>query len=61
MKDAIPNSLKSFVVYTSVSPGYNVCYINEVICHLTTRIKEHLKTDKKSPIFRHLIEDMHII
>ena len=30
-------------------------YIAERTCHLSTRIKEHLETDKKSHIFAHLV------
>ena len=57
MKYPIPKFLKSFVVYKSICPGWNACYIGETTCHLSTRIKEHLKTDKKSHIFAHLVND----
>ena len=67
VKDAIPNPLlfiiseilflKSFVVYKFLCPGCNVCYIGETTCHLSTRIKEHLETDKKSHIFAHLLNN----
>ena len=55
VKDPIPKFLKSFVVYKFVCPDCNACYINETIRHLSTSIKEHLKTDKKSHIFGHLV------
>ena len=57
MKDPIPKSLKYFVVYKFVCPGCNSCYIGKTPCHLSTRIKEHLETDKKSHIFAHLVID----
>ena len=50
-------SLKSFVVYKLVCPGSNACYIGETTRHLSTRIKEHLETDKKSHIFAHLVNN----
>ena len=52
VKDPIPKTLKSFVVYKFVCPGFNVCYIGETTSHLSTRIKEHLETDR---VFAHLI------
>ena len=57
MKDPIPKSLKSFVVYKFVCPGYNACYIGETTRHLSTGIKEHLVRDKKSHIFVHLLNN----
>ena len=57
MKGPISKFLKSFVVYKFVCPGCNACYIGETTCHLPTRIKEHLETDKKSHIFEHLVNN----
>ena len=57
VKDPIPKSLKSFVVYKFVCPGCNACYIGETTRHLSTRIKEHLETDKKFHIFPHLVNN----
>ena len=57
VKDPIPKSLKSFVVYKSVCPGCNACYTGERTHHLSTRIKEHLETDKKSHIFAHFVNN----
>ena len=57
VKDPIPKSLKSFVVYKFVCPGCNACCIGEITRHLTTRIKEHLETDKMSHIFAHLVNN----
>ena len=57
VKDPLPNSLKSYVVCKFVCTGCNACYIGETTCHLSTRITEHLKTDKKSHIFTHLVNN----
>ena len=56
-KDPIPKFLKSFVVYKFVCPGCNACYIGETTSHLSTKIREHLETDKKSHIFAHLVNN----
>ena len=57
VKDPIPKFLKSFVVYKFVCPGCNASYIGETSRYLSTRIKEHLETDKKSHIFAHLVNN----
>ena len=57
LKDPIPKSLKSFVVYKFVCPDCNACYIGETTRHLSTKIKEHLETDKKYHIFAHLVNN----
>jgi hypothetical protein len=55
-KDLIPRSLKSQVVYKFTCPGCNASYIGETNRHLSTRIKEHLSSDKSSHIYKHLVE-----
>ena len=57
VKDRIPKSLKSFVVYKFVCPACNACYIGETTHHLSTRFKEHLETDKKSHNFANLVNN----
>ena len=57
VKDPILKFLKCFVVYKFVCPGSNVCCIGETTRHLSTRIKGHLQTDKKSHIFAHLVNN----
>ena len=42
------------VIYKFVCASCNACYVGETARHLPTRIKEHLKTDKKSHIYQHL-------
>ena len=53
-KDKIPFFLKSMVVYKFVCPSCNACYMGETARHLPTRIKGHLKTDKKLHLYQHL-------
>ena len=55
VQDSITKSLKSFAVYKFLCARCNNFYIGEITHHLSTRIKEHLETDKKSQIFTHLV------
>ena len=50
-KGKIPSFLKSMVVYKLVCASCNACYVSETARHLPIRMKEHLKTDKKSHIY----------
>ena len=54
VKDKIPMSLRTFVVYKFTCAGCQSCYIGETKHHLTTRIKEHLESDKNSHIYQHV-------
>ena len=45
------------VVYKFICANCNVCYVDETSRHLATRIKEHLRKDKTSHIFKHLEEN----
>ena len=53
-KDKLDFSQKASVVYKFTCAGCNSCYIGETERHLSTRIREHLSTDKKSHIYKHL-------
>jgi len=53
-KDSVPSSLKSNVVYQFKCAGCSACYIGETTRHLSSRILEHLKTDKNSHVYKHL-------
>ena len=53
-KDKIPSFLKSMVVYKFICATCNACYVGETARHLSTRIKEQLKTDKMLYIYQHL-------
>ena len=54
VKDRMNKSLRSCVVYKSTCAGCNSVHIGETSCHLSTRVREHLFTDKNSHIFNHL-------
>ena len=54
IKDCIPFALKSFIVYKFECASCNACYIGETYRHLSTRTREHLKTDKNSHIYKHI-------
>ena len=54
VKGSVPKYLRSFVLHRFTCPSCNASYIGEKTRHLTTRIKEHLETDSKSHIFKHL-------
>ena len=54
IKDKIPSFLNSMIVCKFICASCNACYVGEIAHHLPTRIKEHLKTDKKSHIYQHL-------
>ena len=56
-KDCLPNGLKSYVAYKFVYAECQSCYIGETRRHLPTKISEHLLTDKKSNIFKRLLEN----
>ena len=45
-----------FVVYKFKCGECQSCYIGDTRRHLATRIEEHLVTDKKSRIMKHLLE-----
>ena len=53
-KDPIPDNLKSFLVYKFTCASCSSSYIDEICRHFKTRIKEHVKKDSKSHIFKHL-------
>ena len=50
----ILNDLKYFLVYKFTCAMCSSSYIGETCCHFRTRIKEHIKKDNKSHIFKHL-------
>ena len=54
LKDSIPNALKSNVVYKFSCASCNACYVGETTRHLATRIKEHLRSDMNSHVYKHI-------
>ena len=53
-KGAIPNDLKSFLVYTFTCASCISSYIGETCRHFKTRIEKYIKKDNNSHIFKHL-------
>ena len=55
MKDRVPFDLRSYVVYKFVCGSCKADYVaGRTKQHLSTRIKEHLKMDKNSDVYKHL-------
>lgn len=58
VKDSIPCSLKSNVVYKFNCASCNTSYIGQTTRHFATRVKEHLKSDKSSHVYKHLSNNL---
>ena len=56
MKDRVTFDLRSYAVYKFACGSCKADYIGRTMRHLSTRIKEHLDTDKKSHVYKHLNE-----
>ena len=56
VKDLIPGGLRhgSRVAYKFACAGCNACYVGETTRHFSTRVREHLISDKASHIFKRL-------
>ena len=54
VKDPIPAGLRSRVIYKFSWAGCRACYVGETNRHVSTRIREHLSSDKHSHTFKHL-------
>ena len=54
VKDSVPRSLHSNVIYKFTCGECNSAYVGETSRHLSTRVREHLVTNKNSHIFKHL-------
>ena len=54
VKNRVPGSLRSCVVYKFTCVGCNSVYIGEASHHLSTRVREYLFTERNSHIFKHL-------
>ena len=55
VKDSVPRELRSRVIYKFTCASCNACYIGETGRHFSTRVREHLSSDKSSHIFKHLL------
>ena len=56
MKDRLPFDLRFYFVYKFVCGSCKADCIGRTKRHLSTRIKEHLETDKNSHVWEHLNE-----
>ena len=54
VKDLVPQSLRPNVIYKFNCAECNSVYVGETSQHLSTRVREHLYSDKNSHIFKHL-------
>ena len=54
VKDVVPQSLRSSVIYKFNCAECNSVYVGETSRYLSTRVREHLYSDKSSLIFKHL-------
>ena len=54
VKDSLPDRLRTRVVYKFSCASCNACYIGETSRHFTTRVREHLSSDRSSHVFKHL-------
>ena len=50
VKDPIPSGLLSRVVYKFACAGCNACYVGETTRHFSSRVREHLVSDRASHI-----------
>ena len=48
VKDPIPRGLRTCVVYKFLCAGRNAYYVGETSRHLSTRVREHLVSDRTS-------------
>ena len=53
VKDPILGGLRSRVVDKFACAGCNACYVGETTRHFSTRVREHLVSDRASHIFKH--------
>ena len=56
VKNPVPVELRSNVVYKFTYASCNSCYVGETSRHLSTRIREHLNSDRTSPVFSRLVQ-----
>ena len=55
VKDSLPRSFFSNVIYKFIFAECNSAYDGETSRHLSTRVREHLSTDKNYNTFKHLM------
>ena len=51
--------LRSCVVYKFACAGCNACYVGKTTRHFSTRVREHLVSDRASHVLKHLQNSEH--
>ena len=61
VKDPVPRGLRASVVYMYkfLCAGCSACYVGETTRHFSTRVREHIFSDRTSHIFKHLQTSEH--
>ena len=54
VKDAVPEGLRTRVVYKFSCASCNACYVGETSRHFSTQVREHILSDRSSNVFKHL-------
>ena len=54
VKESLPDRLRACIVYKLSCASCNACYIGETSRHFSTRIHEHLPSDRSSHVWTHL-------
>ena len=54
VKDPFPDRLRVRIVYQFFWASCNACYVGETSRHFTTRVQEHLSSDRSSHVYKHL-------
>ena len=57
LKDRLSSEMNSNVVYLFKCANCAVSYVGETTRIFSTRIREHLRSDKKSHVYKHLMKD----
>ena len=50
LKDAVPEGLRTRVVYKFSCASCNACYVGETSRHFSTRVRDHLLSDRSSNV-----------
>ena len=59
VKDPVPRGLRADVIFKILCVGCNACYVGERTRHFSTRVREHIFSDRTSHIFKHLQNSEH--
>ena len=59
VKDKVPEYLKPYTVYEFCCPACNSKYIGITDYNFGIRVQEHSDSNKKSPVYNHLLECEH--